>query len=390
MNFELSMKNHLNPTSSSPLRAAVVAALAVSALSGAFAENDGRPDRAWERTAKIALNEVTAVADAKGWLKEEFDRIGATATLVPCTVTVVPQLMERGDVNIANSMHGFSFVQLLSGFDPVIIWQSADIDPRTVVITVRQDSPLHSLADLKGRSLGVSQWTCGYYGSFEALKAAGLPLETQLAPGEVSYINITDGGVLPVLLSGKVDAVATHPSVLAAAYNKGLVRDIGTAVPGGHFVHGDRIVYYSPREWALNNLDIIRAFVKVQEQALDYIKLHPDESAELVADAMRLPAAVVKTQFHEPGNHRLVRPEKNYEAAVQAFTSFQAMAISNNDGLITEKRRPLTTAQIARLIDRSIFRGGVSEAPAAPLEAHSASLDSTDGRPTALAAVAQK
>jgi ABC-type nitrate/sulfonate/bicarbonate transport system substrate-binding protein len=312
-----------------------------------------------ERVAKIALNEVTMVALLKGWLKEEFDKVGARAELVPCSVAVVPPLLDKGEVHIANSMHGFSLVQLLGGFDPVIVWQSTDIHPRTVMIVVLKDSPIKTLADLKGKTLGVPQWTCGYYGASEILRSGGVPLETKNNPGEVKYINLTEGGsIATVLLAGKVDAISTHPTGLAALYNKDLIRDISTAVPDGVFVHGDRIVYYSKPKWAKENPDLIRAFIKAQERAVVYIEAHPDEAARLAFRELRQPVEILQTQFKELGNQRLVSPETDYESAVEAFKAFQTLALSNQDGLVSEKRKPLTDEQVRRLIDKRFFKGG--------------------------------
>jgi ABC-type nitrate/sulfonate/bicarbonate transport system substrate-binding protein len=145
---------------------------------------------------------------------------------------------------------------------------------------------------------------------------------------------------------------------LAAAYNKGLIRDITTAVPGGVFVHGDRIVYYAPPQWAEKNPDLIKAFIKVQEKSVAYIKANPDEAAKIVFRELRQPLEVVRTQFKDPGNHRLVLPETDYETAVSAFKAFQAMAIANNDGIVSEKRKPLDDARIRKLFDPRFFRGG--------------------------------
>ena len=317
------------------------------------------PPASGPREVKIALNEITVLAEQKGWLKEEFDKVGATAKLVPCSVAVVPALLNRGDVDLANSMHGFSFVQLLNGFDPVIVWQSADVDPRTVVITVLKDSPLKSLADLKGKTLGVPLWTCGYYGASEALRNAGVPLDTKEAPGAVHYVNVTDTGlsVTANLLTGKVDAIATHPSGLASLYNQGLIRDIGTAVPGGQFVH-DRIVYYTTRQWAQDNPDLIKAFITVQNKTLVWIRDNRQEAAKIVAQAIRQPVDVEETAFQEPGNQRLFFPEQSYEGAVNAFEQFQKMAISYNDGLINDTRKPLTDQQVHDLFDKRFFKGG--------------------------------
>jgi len=311
------------------------------------------------RVAKIALNEVTIVAEKKGWLKEEFDKNGASAKLVPCSVGVVPALMDRGDVDIANSMAGHSFIQLLNGFNPVIVWQSSDVDPRTVVIVVLKDSPIKSLADLKGKTLGVAQWTCGYYAAYESMNHVNLPLDTKLVPGQVRYLNLNEGrSMSTLLLSGKVDAVAAHPIGLAPLYLQGVIRDLGTAVPKGKFVHGDRIVYFSPPRWTRENPDLIRAFIRVQEKSVIWIRSHPSEAAEIVGKALRQPKEIVEAQFREAGNHRLFLPETDYAAAIESFKSFQKLALSNSDGLITEARKNLTDKQVEELFDRRFFRGG--------------------------------
>jgi sulfonate transport system substrate-binding protein len=242
----------------------------------------------------------------------------------------------------------------------VIVWQSTDVDPRTVVIVVLKDSPLKTLADLKGKTLGVPLWTCGYYGASEALKNAGVPLDTKIAQGEVRYLNVTESGlsITANLLTGKVDAIATHPSGLASLYNQGLVRDIGTAVPGGQFVH-DRIVYYTTRRYAQDNPDLIKAFIIAQNKALGWIRDHRVEAAKIVAQAVRKPEDVQQTEFQEAGNQRLFPQEHDYASAVAAFEAFQKLALSNNDGLINgNTRKALSDEQVGALFDKRFFRGG--------------------------------
>jgi ABC-type nitrate/sulfonate/bicarbonate transport system substrate-binding protein len=161
-----------------------------------------------------------------------------------------------------------------------------------------------------------------------------------------------------VLLAGKVDAVATHPSGLESLYLQGVIRDIGTAVPGGKFVHSDRIVYYCKRSWARDNPDLIKSFLVVQNRALVYIHEHTEEAAAIVAKAIRKPEEIVLGEFREPGNQRLFLPEKEYSNAVEAFEVFQTLALANADGLETESRKGFSDQQVRALFDARFFKGG--------------------------------
>jgi ABC-type nitrate/sulfonate/bicarbonate transport system substrate-binding protein len=184
-------------------------------------------------------------------------------------------------------------------------------------------------------------------------------LDTRLAPGKVRYVNLTGGQtVTTALLAGKVDAVATHPSGLESLYLQGIIRDIGTAVPGGKFVHSDRIVYYCKRSWARDNPDLIKAFLVVQNRALVFIHEHTEEAAAIVSKALRKPEEIVLAEFREPGNQRLFLPEKEYSNAVAAFETFQTLALANADGLVTESRKGFSDQQVHELFDSRFFKGG--------------------------------
>jgi sulfonate transport system substrate-binding protein len=246
-------------------------------------------------------------------------------------------------------------LQLLGGFDPVVIWQSVNLNSRAVVIVVRKDSPIKSLAELKGKSFASSRYTCPYFAAFETLKVHGVPLDTRKTKGEVRYVNMAsaNGQSLSLLLAGKVEAMSVFPTIVAV--KDGLVREIATAEPNGAYVL-DRSVQLSPRKWVNENPDLVRAYIKVYNKTKAWIQQHPEEAARLASPILRQPEELILFQLKEPGNTVFTAQETDYEKAAGSAKQLQQLAVKLGDDLFI--RQQLTDAQIDHAFDRRFFRGG--------------------------------
>jgi sulfonate transport system substrate-binding protein len=310
------------------------------------------------RVVKIPRTPELVVAQEKGWLAEEFAPCGARVELVEGAAwNTNPPMFERGELNIGTSMTYPIVMQMLMGFDPVIIWQSLDINPRNVSVLVLKNSPIKTLADLKGRQLGIPRYQCPYFGAFETLKANGLALDTQLAPGDVRYVNImTQPAAQAALLAGRVDAIAVHPTSLTRLYQDDLIREIATAVPNGGYVHGDRTIQLAPRKWARANPDLVRAYIRVYNRSRVWVQRYPAEAAAIAAPVLRQPKDVLEDRIREPGSNGGIQQETSYAHAVESLLFFQRWAIQNGDDLLS--RNLLTQERIEAMLDPRFFKGG--------------------------------
>jgi hypothetical protein len=89
-----------------------------------------------KRVAHIALSDVTAVAGKKGWLQEEFAKIGAKAALILVSARggsgVETSLLDRGELHITQRMAYPALQHRANGLDAVVVWQGVDPAPATL------------------------------------------------------------------------------------------------------------------------------------------------------------------------------------------------------------------------------------------------------------------
>jgi sulfonate transport system substrate-binding protein len=159
-----------------------------------------------QRVAKIGLNEWVAVAEAKGWLTEEFAKENARVEVVDIraagTASAEAALFKRGDLHIAQRMAYPALQHRANGFDLVIVWAGTDCHPRRATTIVIKKSKINTLEDLKGKLLGGHRLGCPYFATFEALKAKGIDQDTDLKKGDVRFINVTGNASTTAFLAG--------------------------------------------------------------------------------------------------------------------------------------------------------------------------------------------
>lgn len=167
--------------------------------------------------------------------------------------------------------------------DFVIIASHASGEHRHRVM-VRADAPLKTLADLRGKRLGVKKGTSTYGGLLAALDKAGV------APSEVRIIDLTPGTMLDALLAGSIDAFAASEPTPSAAEEKG-ARQLCTL---GGLGNTYPILTLANTTHFAGNESALRKFLLAMGQAAAYAKAHPEETAELMARETGLPLARAK------------------------------------------------------------------------------------------------
>ncbi|MEI7812687.1 MAG: ABC transporter substrate-binding protein [Ignavibacteria bacterium] len=323
-----------------------------------------------QKTVNVPLDAFTAVAAQKGWLKEEFAKIGRDFKIVDFANVKLAgaeaALLERGDLHFASRMSYPAYMHKLNGLDAVVIWTAQPADTTAVSVIVLKDSPYRKVTDLKGKTVGTVRYHCGYAGALEIFERSGIPLKTEINPnGSVTWWN--SPGYLQLqqgLLTGKLDAVVDHLSiaVYAAPYLQGQFRVLSNlpGCSGGnvgvYHKFASRIFLFSLRSWAEKNPDAIKAYLTAREKARKYIISHPDEAATTIAKDLRVPLQVAKFQINSPYAISYAPGESSWSTVVNALVEFQKQYGGLNDPLVSKKS--LSKSQIENYVDRRFYKGG--------------------------------
>lgn len=322
--------------------------------------------RAEEPLANInlPLEGWTVVAQAKGFFKAEYDKLGTQVSLVnPGTEQLVgaeSAMLDRGGLAVAQRMVYPATVQRANGIDAVVVWLSQPSSPARTPILALKSSPVHTVSDLAGKDFGSSRIGCGWTSPTEILQKANLPLDTKDTQGKVRYTNISNPvAANTALLSGRIDATSTHVALadVAALVKTGEVKVVGTSPPDGVYVNAaGRVSYFAMRPFVEKYPSQIRAFLRVRARTVAWIAGHVDEAAAIIAKQTRVPFDIAKTGIVDPSEFLYMDGEPSADVAVEAIKQFQAWYIRHDDDIL--RSRHLSDPQIEAFVDRRFFRGG--------------------------------
>ncbi|MCB1884784.1 MAG: ABC transporter substrate-binding protein [Geminicoccaceae bacterium] len=211
------------------------------------------------------------VAKEKGY----FERHGLDVEVVaPADPNDPPKLVAAGRADIAVDYQPQLHVQVAEGLPLVRIGTLIATPLNSLVVLA--DGPIHAVADLKGKSVGIS-----VAGFDDALLGAMLEANG-LKPDDVEIVNV-NFSLSPSLLSGQVDAV------IGAYRNFELNQMAIEGRPGRAFhVEEEGVPPYDELVYAANadaiadpaKLDAYRRFLVAVEEATQWLLNHPDDAWE--------------------------------------------------------------------------------------------------------------
>jgi sulfonate transport system substrate-binding protein len=177
--------------------------------------------------------------------------------------------------------------------------------PEWTALVVRKDSPIRTLADLKGKKIAATRGTDPFLFTLRALHTAGLSRDDV-------EINLQHPDGRTALAKGQVDAWAgLDPHMAAAQIDDGarlLYRNVDFNTYG----------FLNAREAFLKQYpDTVARVLKVYEKARVWIGAHPDEAAQIVADESKVSLAVAKLQLRRNDFSQPV-PGAQHIAALEA------------------------------------------------------------------------
>lgn len=253
-----------------------------------------------------------------------FQKVGLTVDVQPANNgSAVAAAVVGGSIDIGKS----SMISLLAAFQrgiPIVIIAPAanyNAAAPTIGMLVAKDSPIHDARDLNGKTLSVSSlndqfqmanelWVDVNGGDSKTLKFVELP--TSAAPDAVA--------------DGRVAASTIVMPNLARAVDSGKCRIVGRP-----FDAIGRLwtiaAYFTTRDYATKNRDLILRFRTALFQASAYVNAHPAETAQALATFTGTPLATVQhmtrttlgTTMDAKLIEPLIAPAVKYGLLKQAF-----------------------------------------------------------------------
>ena len=208
--------------------------------------------------------------------------------------------------------------------------------PEWTALAVAKDSPIKTLADLKGKKIAATKGTDPFLFTLRALQTVGL------SKNDVELVHLQHADGRTALEQKRVDAWAGLDPLLAASE-----LEAGTRIIYRNVSFNTYGFLNTTEKFARQYPEAVERTVRLYERARYWIQKHPEEAAKLLADEAKISIDVAKRQLARTGFDESI-PGQSHRAALKA-----AAPILIAEGLV----KPGT--DVAKVVDEL-----VTEAPA--------------------------
>lgn len=236
----------------------------------------------------LTTNAPLYIAQQKGWftqagLQVEIKVAGGAAAAVPSLVNGETQIGAGNLISIIQSTAQGIPLRAVAGIN-VAAKSLADHAHVTSAILVPQNSPIHSAADLAGKSVSVN--TLNNLGDLTIKTVAE---RAGADPNSLRFAEMPFPDMIPAIQAGRVDAIWEVEPFVSSAMAAGLrpvsYNFVETAP---EFPLG---VYFATREFAEKNPDLIRRFKQVVDRATTYAMTNEAEVRQVVPTYTKIPGS---------------------------------------------------------------------------------------------------
>lgn len=161
---------------------------------------------------------------------------------------------------------------------PLVYVAATARNDKTTAILISQDSPIRSIADLKGKKVAVTKGTARHYTLVKALESAGLQ------PEDIKPVYLLPADARAAFEQGKVDASVVVDPLYGVQERTGKVR----VLVNGEAVAKQRGFYLATRTFAELHPDVIQALIEQQKQESEWAKNHLSDVAKLLSEDTKI------------------------------------------------------------------------------------------------------
>ena len=214
----------------------------------------------------------TLLIKNKGWLEEAFKDVGTKISWVQSRGSNNSlEFLKVGSTDFAGSAALSAFLSRANGVPLKVIYVASW--GGSSIIQVKSDSPLQSVADLKGKTIAVTKGTAPYFTLVRALAQSNLTIN------DLKVVNLQHPEGFAALIQGQVDAwVGIDPQTAQAeiagdraifndrSWREGSVFSVSEEFLGKHPKAVERVlgVWVQTQKWIRENNDEFVAFVTEQ------------------------------------------------------------------------------------------------------------------------------
>jgi sulfonate transport system substrate-binding protein len=265
----------------------------------AAAPKELRLDYAYYSPASLVLKRF-------GWLERDFAADGTQVKWVHSAGSNrALEYLNSGSIDIGSSA-GLAALLARANGNPI---RSPYIfsRPEWTALVVRKDSPIRSLADLKGKKVAATKGTDPYLFLLRALHTAGLQRS------DIEHVPLQHADGRAALEQGKVDAWAGLDPHMAASELEGgtrlLYRNVAFNTYGFLNVREEFLATQAPT---------VARVIRVYEKARTWIRANPSEAARILSEEAKVSLPVALLQLKLRTDLTNPQPSAEHVRALQA------------------------------------------------------------------------
>lgn len=275
-------------------------ALALAVGVGSVAQAADQPKEL--RIDWATYNPVSMLIKDKGWLEKEFAKDGTSIRWVQTLGSnKALEFLNAGSIDFGSTAGSAALVGRINGNPIRAIYVYSK--PEWTALVTRKDSPIKTVAELKGKRVAVTRGTDPHIFLVRALQKAGLT-EKDIQPVLLQH---PDGAT--ALIRGDVDAWAgLDPMMAQTEIRDGALLFYRDADANTYGILNVR------EEFAKDHPDLVKRVLTVYEAARKYAVAHPDELEASFIAATKLPKDVVEKQLRERtdlSNGKIGKPQRD-------------------------------------------------------------------------------
>ncbi len=205
---------------------------------------------------------------------------------------------------------------------PFLYVAQSKASPESAGILVPQASPLHAVADLKGRRLAFAKGSSSHYLVARALTAAGLSL------ADITPVYLQPPDARAAFQNGSIDAWAIWDPFYAA----GEIDGHGRILTSGAHLSPHREFYFGRKDFVESHPELIDKLIEVLQATGQRAFADPSGTAAFLAPKLGLPLPVVEKVQHRNQRYE-VQPMRDEVLTEQQLVADTFLKL----GLIPEK-----------------------------------------------------
>jgi sulfonate transport system substrate-binding protein len=308
---------------------------AIAALSSGLAAAQSKPETL--QTLRIGLQKsstLTTILRTRGTLEQLLAPLNVKVTWHEFTSGLpLLEALNLGNIDVsADVADTVPVFAQAAGANLTFVAQESP-SPTAQAIVVRADSPIKTVADLKGRKIGFAKAAGVHFLLIAALEKSGLAFKDI----EPAYLTPADGRA--AFERGAIDAWVVWDPFLAAVQKQSAVR----VLADGRDLASYQRYYLAGTSFAQARPDVLRVFFTELQKAGVWVKQSPKDAAALLAPVWGLDAGVIE----------LANSRRSYEVRAvvpAALTEQQRIA----DAFFAEKLLP----RRVNALDVPLFKTG--------------------------------